>query len=310
VIVVLAGGVGAARFLEGVVTVVPPGEVTVVSNTGDDLDFFGLRVCPDIDTVVYTLAGVADGARGWGLLHDTFHTVAGLRRFAPEVWFNLGDHDLATCLYRTQRLADGATLTAVTAEIVTAHGLAVRLLPMTDARVATRVMTPAGELAFQEYFVHRRTEDDVLDVRFAGIETAQPARGVLAAIENAAAILIAPSNPIVSIGPILAVPGMRAALQTTAAPVVAVSPIIGGEAIKGPAAKMLRTLGYEASATQIGALYADVLDTLVLDQADAALVPAVEAHGLRAVVTDTIMRGRYEKAALARVALEAAGIAM
>jgi LPPG:FO 2-phospho-L-lactate transferase len=310
VIVVLAGGVGAARFLEGVVTVVPPGEVTVVSNTGDDLDFFGLRVCPDIDTVVYTLAGVADGARGWGLLHDTFHTVAGLRRFAPEVWFNLGDHDLATCLYRTQRLADGATLTAVTAEIVTAHGLAVRLLPMTDARVATRVMTPAGELAFQEYFVHRRTEDDVLDVRFAGIETAQPARGVLAAIENAAAILIAPSNPIVSIGPILAVPGMRAALQTTAAPVVAVSPIIGGEAIKGPAAKMLRTLGYEASATQIGALYADVLDTLVLDAADAALVPAVEAHGLRAVVTDTIMRGRYEKAALARVALEAAGIAM
>jgi LPPG:FO 2-phospho-L-lactate transferase len=316
-IVVLAGGVGAARFLEGVVTVVPPEEVVVVSNTGDDLDFFGLRVCPDIDTVVYTLAGRADAARGWGLLHDTFHVITALRRFeeasrppSPAAWFNLGDHDLATSLYRTQRLAEGATLTEVTAEIVAAHGLGVRLLPMTDARVETRVRTPAGELAFQEYFVQRRTEDDVLGIRFAGIETAAPAPGVLEVIREAEAVLIAPSNPIVSIGPILAVAGVREALQTTSAPVVAVSPIIGGETVKGPAAKMLRTLGHEASAVQVGLLYRDFLDALVIDRVDAALAPAVEAAGLRCVVTDTIMRGRYEKAALARTTLAAAGVRM
>jgi len=308
VIVVLAGGVGAARFLEGGVTVLPQEQVTIISNTGDDLDFFGLRVCPDIDIVIYTLAGRVDAARGWGLLHDTFHVVESLRRFVPDVWFNLGDHDLATCLYRTIRLAAGATLSEVTAEIVRAHGLGVRLLPMTDARVETRVHTPAGELSFQDYFVRRGTADDVLAVRFAGIEAAVPAPGVLEAIASARAVLVAPSNPIVSIGPILAVPGVREALRATTAPVVAVSPIIGGETVKGPAARMLRTLGYEASAAQIGLLYRDFLDVLVLDSVDAALAPVVEATGLRAVVTDTVMRGRREKAALARTALTAAGI--
>ncbi len=330
-IVVLAGGVGAARFLEGLITVVPPDEVTVISNTGDDLDFFGLRVCPDIDIVIYTLAGRVDAARGWGLLHDTFHVVESLRRLeaapavpgpaapaagtvppaptaitrppSPATWFNLGDHDLATSLYRANRLTAGASLTTVTAEIATAHGLGVRVLPMTDARVETRVQTPAGEFAFQEYFVQRRTEDDVLGVRFAGIESAAPAAGVLDAITAAEIVLIAPSNPIVSIGPILAVAGIREALRATAASVVAISPIIGGETVKGPAAKMLRTLGHEVSAAGIGLLYRDFLDVLVIDQVDAALAPAVAAAGLRPVVTDTIMRGRYEKAALARVAL-------
>jgi LPPG:FO 2-phospho-L-lactate transferase len=316
-IVVLAGGVGAARFLEGVVTVVPPEQVTVVSNTGDDLDFVGLRVCPDVDIVLYTLAGVVDAARGWGLLHDTFHTLTALRRLVapaaggalePVSWFNLGDHDLATSLYRTQRLRDGATLSRVTAEIAAAYGVAVRILPMTDARVETRVRTPAGELAFQEYFVKRRTEDDVLEVRFAGVEAAEPAPGVPAAIREAEAVLIAPSNPIVSIGPILAVPGIRETLRETAAPVVAVSPIIAGQTVKGPAARMLRTLGHEPSATAVSRLYRDFLDTFVLDEQDAALAPAVEAEGVRPVVTDTIMRGRREKAALARVALAAAGV--
>jgi LPPG:FO 2-phospho-L-lactate transferase len=301
----------------------PPAEVTVISNTGDDLDFFGLHVCPDIDIVIYTLAGMVDGARGWGLLHDTFHVVGALRRLeasspptpgsrppTPAQWFNLGDHDLATSLHRTRRLAEGATLSAVTAEIAAAYGLALRILPMSDARVETRVQTPAGELAFQEYFVHRRTEDDVLGVRFAGIETATPAPGALEAIRDAEAVIVAPSNPFVSIGPILGVPGMREALRGTAAPVVAVSPIIGGEAIKGPAAKMLRTLGHEVSAVQVGLLYRDFLDTLVIDQVDATMAPAVEAAGLRAVVTDTIMRGRYEKAALARATLEAARAVM
>lgn len=307
-IVVLAGGVGAARFLEGVVTVAPPEQVTVISNTGDDLDFFGLRISPDIDIVIYTLAGRVDAARGWGLLHDTFHTVTALRRYEPEVWFNLGDHDLATSLYRTSRLAAGAALSEVTAEIAAGHGLALRILPMTDSRIETRIQTPAGELPFQEYFVRRGTADDVLGVRFRGIEASAPAPGVLDAIAGADAVLIAPSNPIVSINPILSVPGVRDALRRTPARVVAVSPIIGGETVKGPAAKMLRTLGHEASATAIARLYADFLDGLVLDDVDAALAPEVSALGVEAVVTQTIMRGRYEKAALARVTLRAAGL--
>jgi LPPG:FO 2-phospho-L-lactate transferase len=313
-VTVLAGGVGAARFLEGVITAVPPAWVTVISNTGDDLDFSSLRVCPDVDIVIYTLAGRIDAARGWGLLHDTFHVIESLRRLTdstasaadPAHWFNLGDHDLATSLYRTRRLAAGATLTAVTAEIVAAHGLGLRVLPMSDDRVATRVLTPVGELAFQEYFVQRRTDDDVLGVRFDGADDASPAPGVVESIRDAGAVLVAPSNPIVSIGPILAVPGVRAALRQTAAPVVAVSPIIGGETVKGPAAKMLRTLGHDPSAAAIARLFQDFVDVLVLDEVDAALAPQVEALGVRAIVTDTIMRGRYEKAALARVCLAAA----
>ncbi len=307
---VLAGGVGAARFLEGVVTVLPRERVTVISNTGDDLEFFGLRISPDIDIVIYTLAGRVDAARGWGLLHDTFGVIEGLRRFVPDVWFNLGDHDLATSLFRTARLAEGATLSAVTAAIAAAHDAGVRVLPVSDQRIATRVQTPAGELAFQEYFVQRRTEDDVLGVRFDGIEHAEPAPGVIEAIGAADAVLVAPSNPIVSIGPILGVAGVREALRATAAPVVAISPIIAGETVKGPAAKMLRTLGHEASAVAVAQLYRDFLDTLVLDTVDAALAPKVEALGVRAVVTDTIMHGRREKANLARTALTAAGMPM
>ncbi|MGI8550705.1 MAG: 2-phospho-L-lactate transferase [Dehalococcoidia bacterium] len=305
-IVVLAGGVGAARFLEGVLSVVPQTELTVISNTGDDLDFFGLRVCPDVDIVIYTLAGVVDNARGWGLLHDTFHTVTAMQRFGHDTWFNLGDHDLATSLHRSRRLADGASLSQVTAEIATAYGLSLSILPMSDDRVATRVQTPAGELAFQEYFVQRRTEDDVLGVRFSGSERAQPAAGVLEAIGKAEAVFIAPSNPIVSIGPILAVSGIREALQKTRASIVSVSPILGGETIKGPAAKMLRTLGHEVSARGVGLLYEDFLDALIIDQVDAALAPTIEADGLWVRVTDTIMRGRYEKTALARAAMETA----
>lgn len=307
-IVVLAGGVGAARFLEGVLTVLPPERVTVISNVGDDLDFYGLRVSPDIDIVIYTLAGRVDAARGWGLLHDTFHVAGGLRRFDEDVWFNLGDYDLATALYRTRRLSEGATLSEVTGEIARAHGLTVPVLPVTDDRLETRIETPVGELAFQEYFVHRRTEDDVLGVHFRGVESATAAPGVIDALRGAEAVLIAPSNPIVSIGPILAVPGVRDALRDTSAPVVAVSPIVGGEAIKGPAAKMLRTLGHAVSAAGVAQLYADLLDVLVLDEVDRALAPEVEGVSVRAIVTDTIMRGRREKAELARVVLEAAGV--
>jgi LPPG:FO 2-phospho-L-lactate transferase len=305
VIAVLAGGVGAARFLQGVLCHVPQREVTVISNTGDDLDFFGLHVSPDVDTVIYTLAGQIDPARGFGLLNDTLNVVGGLARFGHEPWFNLGDRDLATALHRSTRLAQGATLSNVTAEIAAAYGLELRLLPMSNQRVRTEVLTPAGRLAFQDYFVRRGTEDEVLKIEFAGIAVAQPAPGVIEALRTADAILIAPSNPFVSIGPILALPGVRETIAARRERCVAVSPIVAGETIKGPAAKMLQSLGYENSAAQIAELYRDLAGGFVLDNADAVLAPRVEAIGLRAVVTDTIMRGVFEKAALARTALDA-----
>ncbi len=305
-ITVLAGGVGAARFLQGVLCHLPQREITVISNTGDDLEFFGLHVSPDVDIVIYTLAGQIDPARGFGLLNDSFNVVGGLARFGHEPWFNLGDRDLAGALHRSTRLAQGATLTEVTAEIAAAYGLELRVLPMSDQRVRTEVLTPAGRLAFQDYFVRRRTEDEVLKIEFAGIETARPAPGVLEALREADTILLAPSNPFVSIGPILALPGVREAIKARRERCVAVSPIVAGETIKGPAAKMLQSLGYENSAAQVAELYRDLVGTFVLDNADAALAPRVEALGVRPIVTDTIMRGSFEKAALARIALDAA----
>lgn len=304
-IAVLAGGVGAARFLQGVLCHVPQRELTVISNTGDDLEFFGLHVSPDVDIVIYTLAGQIDPVRGFGLLNDTQNVVGALARLDHDHWFNLGDRDLATALHRTTRLAQGATLTEIAAEIVRAYGLELTLLPMSNARVRTTVVTPAGRLAFQDYFVRRRTEDDVLAIEFEGIDGVQPAPGIIEALNTADAILLAPSNPFVSIGPILALPGVRAALRTRRERCVAVSPIVAGETIKGPAAKMMQTLGYENSAWQVASLYADFVGTFVLDHADEALAPRIAALGVRPVVTDTIMRGMYEKAALARTALDA-----
>jgi LPPG:FO 2-phospho-L-lactate transferase len=308
--VVLAGGVGAARFLEGVVAVVPPERVTIISNVGDDEELYGVHVSPDIDIVTYTLAGVVDSAKGFGLAGDSFQVVDGLARFGVDAWFRLGDRDLATCLYRTLELRRGRPLSAVTAAIARAFGLAAELLPATDQRLATIVRTPAGLLAFQDYFVRRRTEDEALGIEFAGAADALPAPGVLEAIDRAAAILIAPSNPFVSIGPILAVPGIREAIGRVGAPVVAVSPIVGGEAIKGPAAKMFRSLGGEASAAGVAAHYRGLIDALVIDEVDRAQADAVAALGIRPVVADTIMRGPSEKASLARVALTAADIAV
>ncbi|MHB8576194.1 MAG: 2-phospho-L-lactate transferase [Dehalococcoidia bacterium] len=304
----LAGGVGAARFLQGLLCQVPQRDITVISNTGDDLEFFGQHVSPDVDIVIYTLSGQIDQLRGFGLLNDTQHVVGALGRLGHEPWFGLGDRDLATALHRTSRLRDGATLTEVTAEIATGFGLEVRILPMSDQRVRTRVRTPTGTLAFQDYFVRRRTEDEVLGIEFDGIDTARPAPGVLDALELADAVVLAPSNPFVSIGPILALPGVRDALARRTRPCVAVSPIVAGATIKGPAAKMMQSLGYENSAWQIADLYRDFLDLLVVDNADAALVPRIEQLGVRALATDTIMRGIHEKATLARFVLTAAGI--
>ncbi|HXG36638.1 MAG TPA: 2-phospho-L-lactate transferase [Dehalococcoidia bacterium] len=306
-ITVLSGGVGAARFLQGLSQVVPQREITIIANTADDAEFYGLHVSPDIDIVLYHLAGLADEERGWGLRGDSFHAVDALERFGYETWFRLGDADLATCLHRTNLLRQDRTLSQATAEITRALGLECAVLPMSDDPVRTKVETADGVLDFQEYFVKHRAQVPVRGLRFEGAKTAQPAPGVLAVITEAELVVVAPSNPLVSIGPILAVPGIRQALIQSKAPVIAVSPIVAGGVIKGPADRMLKELGYEASATQIARLYADFLNVLVIDNADAGLEAEIEAEGVEVVVTDTIMSSPEKKAALARTVIEAAG---
>lgn len=305
-IVTLAGGVGAARFLEGLVQVVPPTSITAIVNTGDDFQLHGLHIAPDLDIVTCTLAGVIDTTQGWGIAGDTTACLEWLGRLGGPTWFRLGDRDLALHIQRTARLRAGATLSQVADHFRHALGVAVRIIPMSDQPVPTHIITPAGEFHFEEYFVQRQAADEVLGVRFVGSEHAAPAPGVLEAIAEAEVILLAPSNPVVSIGPILALPGLRAALHATAAPIVAVSPIVGGAPIKGPAAPLMRAVGWDVSAIGVAHAYRDLLNVLVIDQIDAALKPAIEALGIEVVVTDTIMRGSVEKAQLAQVALAAA----
>jgi LPPG:FO 2-phospho-L-lactate transferase len=302
-IVALAGGVGAARFLEGLVQVVDPVRLWIVGNTADDTEMHGLHISPDLDTVAYTLAGLANPQHGWGLEGDTFHCLEALRKLGAEAWFQLGDRDFATHLYRTARLREGATLTRVTAELTAAWGLPCKLVPMTDKRVRTRVKTRAGVLDFQTYFVRRRARDTVLGVTFDGARRARPASGLLQAIRQAAAIIVCPSNPIISIGPILAVPGIREALRKSAATVAAISPIVGGRALKGPAARMMKSLGMRVSALGVAELYRDFVDVFILDRVDASQAAKVEALGMRVVVTDTIMTSMARKKALARVVI-------
>ncbi len=302
---VLAGGVGASRFLQGLAAVVPQREITVISNTGDDLEFVGLHVSPDTDIVIYALAGVVNPATGWGLEGDTFAVAEALQRFGYERWFNLGDRDLATALHRTRLLREGWPLHRIVAELARAWGLEVRILPMSDDPVRTIILGPGGELPFQEYMVRLRAEVDVRGFRFAGAEAARPAPGVLDAIAGARAVILAPSNPFVSIGPILAVPGIREALAATRATRVAISPIIAGQVVKGPAAAMLASLGHEVSAVGVAALYRGLVDLFVLDTADAALAPRVEALGMRTLVTETLMTDGPRKAALAAAVLAA-----
>lgn len=304
-IVVLCGGVGAARFLDGVVhSVDDPSEVTAICNVSDDLQWHGLHVSPDIDTILYTLAGL-EGEFGWGLNGDTHTALEELRTLGQDEWFTIGDRDLATHVWRTEQLRGGATLAEATAAIATARGLACRLLPVTNDHHPTMVVTEDGELEFQEYFVHRRAQDAVLNLRFPGAEAARPAPGVLEAIEQAELILLAPSNPFVSIDPLFAVPGVRAAVEAASARRVAVSPIIGGAAVKGPAADMLRSLGHDVSALGVARLYEGVIDTFVLDDSDAKLVPDVEALGLETVVIDSMMRDRPGRARVAAEVLAA-----
>jgi LPPG:FO 2-phospho-L-lactate transferase len=303
-VAVLAGGVGAARLLAGLVRAVPPGEVTAIVNVGDDMVLHGLEISPDLDTVVYTLAGAIDLERGWGLAGETWQAMGTLGRYAGESWFALGDRDLGTHLYRTQRRSEGAALSTVTAEIAAAWGLELTVMPVSDDPVRTRLTLSSGdEIDFQDYFVRRRHSVAVSAVRFAGAPEARPAPGVLEAVAAADTVVVAPSNPIVSIGPVLAVPGVREAVTARRSSVVAVSPLVGGRALKGPADRLMRELGHEDSVVGVARLYAPFAGTLVIDAEDAGLAGAVEAEGLRCIVTDTIMRDPDAAAALCRAAL-------
>ena len=307
-ITALAGGVGAARFLAGLLDVVTPSDVTAIVNTGDDVELHGLWISPDVDTVTYTLAGAINPTTGWGLAGETWEAMGALARYSSHaLWFNLGDKDLATHLYRTRRLREGAPLSAVTAEVAAAWGLELRIIPMSDDRVETMVTIREDgaltEIGFQEYFVGRQHAVEVASLRFAGIGAARPAPDVLESITAATTVVVCPSNPLVSIGPIRAVPGVEAALAGRRADVVAISPIVAGAAIKGPADRMLESLGHEPSVVGVARLYAPVASTLVIDDADADLADAIAAEGMACVVTPTIMSGRAEAAALARTVL-------
>jgi len=288
------------------VRIVTPTDITAVVNTGDDTELHGLHISPDLDTVTYTLAGLNDDERGWGIAGETWEVMESLERLGGETWFRLGDHDLATHLYRTQRLAQGATLSQVTAEITAALGVPVRLVPMSDDPVRTRLKLVDGpEVSFQEYFVGRRHAVAVEAVRFAGAQGAVPAPGVLAAVAGAEVVVVCPSNPIVSIGPLLAVPGLADELAARRRDVVAVSPIIAGAALKGPADRLLAELGHEPTVVGVARLYADFVGTLLVDEADAASVDAVEACGVRCVVAPTVMHTPEDAAALASLLLDA-----
>jgi LPPG:FO 2-phospho-L-lactate transferase len=312
-IVALAGGVGAARMLRALTAVVAPGDITAVVNTGDDAVLHGLHISPDIDTVTYTLAGVINPVTGWGLVDETWNAMDALRQFDQGrlAWFNLGDRDLGTHLYRTTRLAEGATLSEVTAAVAARWGVGVRILPMSDDRVQTRVVVDDGsqagrEIGFQDYFVAQRHDVPVLRIRLAGVTTAAAAPGVLDAIGAAGRLVICPSNPIVSIGPVLATGGIGPAVAARRDTTVAVSPIIAGKALKGPADRMLSELGHDPSVVGVARLWAPYASTLVIDAADEARAPEVEAAGIRPVVAPTtIMSGPAESEALARVVLSA-----
>ncbi len=300
----LAGGVGAARLLRGLVRVINPANLCVIVNTGDDEEFFGLSVSPDIDTITYTLADAVDHSKGWGLPDESFRCLESLKRYYPDTWFGLGDTDLATHLFRTQQLRQGKTLTEVTAAIAKSWGVKATVLPMSNDPVRTVVHTQAGALPFQEYFVKGRGEGNVKKVELRGIETALAAPGVCDAIRSAQLVILPPSNPIVSIGPIMGLPGVRESLQETPAPIIGISPLVAGKPIKGPADRMLSGLGIEASATGVASMYTDFLDSFVIDTQDAGQQARLEAQGLTVQVTDTIMTDMDKSVALAQTVVE------
>jgi LPPG:FO 2-phospho-L-lactate transferase len=307
-ITALAGGVGAARLLRGLVEVVPAPDITAIVNTGDDTDLHGLHISPDLDTVMYTLADAINPDTGWGLDGESWRVMESLGALGGVTWFNLGDKDLATHLYRTQRLSEGASLGVVTAELAASFGVGVHLVPVTDDPLRTRIQVAGGpEIGFQEYFVRLHHDVSASAIRFDGAERATPGPGVLDALATGDPVVVCPSNPVVSIGPLLAVPGVLPALERRRDRVVGVSPIVAGEALKGPAGRLLVEMGYESSVVGVARWYASWVGTLVIDEADAHLAAAVESEGVRCVVAPTVMSTVERSAALARTVIDALG---
>ena len=304
-ITVLAGGVGGAKFLAGLAKVIDPGEITVIVNTGDDIKLHGLHISPDLDTVCYTLSELADPVRGWGIADDSYHCLDQLAQLGEAAWFRIGDRDLATHLLRSRALHEGLTLSEITSHLAARMGVQATILPMTDAFVPTFVDTASGRVHLQEYFVREQCRPVVHGFHFTSIEQCQPAPRVLESIRIADAVILAPSNPFISIGPILAVPGMREALSKARSRISAISPIIQGRAVKGPAAAMLRQMGCQVSAVGVAEMYRDIVALFVVDRLDAALSSRIEALGMRVLITETVMTGPAEKQALARAVLEA-----
>ena len=306
-IVALAGGVGAARFLEGLVQVMSPEELTVIINTGDDMaNFMGLYISPDLDIVTYTLAGIVDPEKGWGIKDDSFHCLDMLEQLGFETWFQLGDRDLGTHIARTAMIQQGWTLSKATRVISQSLGVQCRLLPMTNQWVPTRIVTDVGIQHFEEYLVRRRAQDLVEDVIFDGVDRANPSPGILEAIHQADTLIICPSNPIVSIGPILAIPGIRQALIDAEVPCVAISPIIGGKPVKGPADKLMEGKGVEVSAKGVAELYQAFLDVMVIDKKDKKLASSIEKMGITVSVEQTLMSNLDRKKRLAQTVLDVA----
>ncbi|MBI4561001.1 MAG: 2-phospho-L-lactate transferase [Candidatus Rokubacteria bacterium] len=303
-ITALAGGTGAAKFLRGLVALMEPGLLTVIGNTGDDTEIWGLHISPDLDTVTYTLAGLIDEGKGWGVKDDSFCCLQAMAVLGGETWFNLGDRDLATHLFRTERLRAGQSLSEVTDAIRAGLGVRSRILPMSDRPVRTRIRSTTGWLTFQEFFVREKAQVEVLDVVYEGAGAARPAPGVVEAIREARAVLVCPSNPVTSIGPILAVPGVVEALGKTPAVVTAISPIVAGEAVSGPAGGLMAAKGLPVSAVGVAGAYRQWLDVMVLDRQDQHLTPQLLRLGVSAVVTDTLMTDREREVALARAVLE------
>ncbi len=305
-ITALAGGVGASKFLDGLSRVVPPEEISIIVNTGDDIEMFGLYVAPDLDIVTYTLAGVVNRETGWGLAADSFHCLDHLLLYTgTERWFNLGDRDLAVHIFRTGQMREGRSLTEIADRVRASLGVRSRILPMTDTHTPTTIITGQGEMHFQEYLVKHRARPKINGIRFENIESAGPAPGVAEAILQSEAIIICPSNPLISIGPILAVPGIRDLIMQAGAKVAAISPVVGGASLKGPTDRMLADLGMEVSASQVARLYSDIADVFILDSQDEAAQAEIEGLGLKVCVTNTVMSGLEEKTALAKTTLEA-----
>jgi LPPG:FO 2-phospho-L-lactate transferase len=295
----LAGGVGAARFLEGLAAVFPPERLTVIVNTGDDLQYLGCHVSPDLDIVTYTLAGIVEKEKGWGIQTDSFNCLDQLAKYSAETWFRIGDRDFATHLLRTAYLQQGFSLSEVTEKIRTSLKVKARIFPMTDQLVATKIKTPAGVLEFQEYFVKRGFQDQVLDVTYEGASLAVPSQGVTAAIEKTDLIILCPSNPILSIGPILAIQGIRESISKTRGKIVGISPIVGGKAVKGPLDRMMESLGLEVSPFGVAQLYKGLLKGYVIDQLDRLVAPKIVSLGMKVFATNTLMNSTETKTQLA-----------